>query len=70
VYQIGAVCKDDNNGEKTAYSMVTRLDGTSSHVYNKVTAHEVGHLLGAYHKTSGFMKQGTHSSNYATSNSQ
>jgi len=49
------------NGERRAYSFITKVSGVSSPVYSKVTGHEIGHLLGASHTSSGFMKQGNHS---------
>lgn len=59
---VGTVCKYTSSGQKRAFGMVTKNSGISSGTYNKVTAHEVGHTLGCSHQTSGFMKQGNHSS--------
>jgi hypothetical protein len=58
---VGTVCKFTSGGDKRAFGMVTKNSGISSGTYNKVTAHEVGHTLGCSHQTSGFMKQGNHS---------
>ncbi len=56
---VGTVCKF-YNGQRRAYSMVTKNSGISSAVYSKVTGHEVGHTLGCSHQSTGFMKQGNH----------
>ncbi|PZD78425.1 M12 family metallo-peptidase [Mesonia sp. K7] len=54
-------CKT-SGGKRTAYAIVTNSSSaSSSSVWNKVVAHEVGHNLSASHTTTGFMKQGDHS---------
>jgi len=57
---VGTVCKF-YNGQRRAYAMVTKNSGISASVYSKVTGHEVGHMLGCSHQSTGFMKQGNHS---------
>ena len=59
---VGTVCKRNSSNQKRAFGLVTKNSGVSSGTYNKVTAHEVGHTLGCSHQSSGFMKQGNHSS--------
>ena len=55
-------------GLETAYAIVTNSSSAStSSVWNKVVAHEVGHNLNGSHTTTGFMKQGDHSNSTMSS---
>lgn len=59
------VCKY-SNGKRRAFAMVRMKNGVSSGLYNKTTAHEVGHTLGAYHTSTGFMKLGGYASSMSS----
>jgi hypothetical protein len=65
----GTTCKTTFwTGKRTAYAIVTNSSSAStSSVWNKVVAHEVGHNLNGSHTTTGFMKQGDHSNSTMSS---
>jgi len=48
------------NGLKKAYGVITKQSAINGSTYSKVTAHEIGHMLGAEHTSTGFMKTGNH----------
>ncbi len=47
-----------SGGARLAFAQIHRWTGASNAFLSKVTAHEIGHLLGALHSTTGFMIPG------------